>query len=64
MLGRDTAARPRGGALAAKWREGSTCFANVTTWECERPATILDIDPATRHVVAVCVPPAAGRPIR
>jgi predicted phosphohydrolase len=24
------------------WREGSTTFANVTTWECERAATVID----------------------
>lgn len=26
------------------WREGSTTFANVTTWECERGATVIDIE--------------------
>ncbi len=38
-------------------REGATTFANVTTWECERGATVLDVDLATRAVVGVVVPP-------
>ena len=29
------------------WREGATTFANVTTWECERGATVIEIDRAT-----------------
>ncbi len=40
------------------WRNGSTCFANVTTWECERAATVLDLDPDTREVAEVAVPPS------
>ena len=40
------------------WRDGEIAFANVTTWECERPATVLDIDLTTRAVTAVAVPPA------
>jgi predicted phosphohydrolase len=52
------------------WQEGGTCFANVTTWECEREPTVLDVDAASRQVFAVSVPPAecragptaAGRP--
>jgi len=45
------------------WRDGSTTFANVTTWECERAATVLDVDPSTKNVVEVFVPPsrAIGR---
>ncbi len=39
------------------WREGATCFANVTAWECERSATVLDIDPSSREVLEVAVPP-------
>lgn len=39
------------------WREGETCFANVTTWECERAPTVLDYDAAARRVVEVDVPP-------
>jgi hypothetical protein len=26
------------------WTHGPTVFANVTTWECERPPTVIDID--------------------
>jgi Icc-related predicted phosphoesterase len=40
------------------WHEGGVCFANVTTWECEREPTVLDIDPVTRAVTPVRVPPA------
>jgi predicted phosphohydrolase len=40
------------------WRDGPTTFANVTTWECERPATVLDFDPITKLVREVSVPPA------
>jgi predicted phosphohydrolase len=39
------------------WRVGQTWFANVTTWESERGATVLDYDPHTRQVDAVLVPP-------
>jgi 3',5'-cyclic AMP phosphodiesterase CpdA len=37
------------------WNEGWTAFANVTTWECARPPTVIDIDRAT--VTPVSVPP-------
>jgi predicted phosphohydrolase len=40
------------------WTRGTTTLANVTTWECERPATVLDFDPQTRSVAPVSVPPA------
>jgi Icc-related predicted phosphoesterase len=43
------------------WWQGGTCFANVTTWECERGPTVLDLDLASRRVFAVSVPPADGR---
>ncbi len=43
------------------WRDSDICFANVTTWECERPPTVFDIDPATRAVTAVHVPPRNPR---
>lgn len=43
------------------WHLGPTCFANVTTWECERAATVVDYDPATKKVTAVAVPPARRR---
>ena len=39
------------------WRKGETVFANVTTWECERGVTVLDVDSGT--VRAVSVPPRA-----
>jgi predicted phosphohydrolase len=39
------------------WRDGSTCFINVTTWECERPPTVIDVDPSTGGVAEVAVPP-------
>ena len=37
------------------WREGPTTFANVTTWECERAATVIDLD--AHAVTPVDVPP-------
>jgi predicted phosphohydrolase len=40
------------------FRDGATTFVNATTWECERRATVLDVDPRGRTVVAVDVPPA------
>jgi predicted phosphohydrolase len=43
------------------WCEGGTYFANVTTWECERGPTVLDVDLASRRVFAVRVPPAEGQ---
>ena len=42
------------------WQIGETCFANVTTWECERPATVVDFDVATRTVTPVDTPLARG----
>lgn len=39
--------------------EGATTFANVTTWECERGATVIDIDSA--GVRPVVVPPHGRR---
>lgn len=41
------------------WSESGTVYANVTTWECERPATVLDLDAA--GVTPVSVPPAGRR---
>jgi Icc-related predicted phosphoesterase len=43
------------------WRHDDICFANVTTWEGERGATVLDIDVRSRRVVEVRVPPADRR---
>lgn len=42
------------------WQIGETLFANVTTWECERPPTVIDLDPTTKTVTPVSVPPARG----
>jgi predicted phosphodiesterase len=42
------------------WRNESIAFANVTTWECERPPTVLDIDLSTKEVMPVIVPPPAA----
>jgi Icc-related predicted phosphoesterase len=39
------------------WREGGSCLVNVTTWECERAPTVVDVDPSTGEVVAVSIPP-------
>ena len=37
------------------WRDGETTFANVTTWECERQPTVIDLEPG--HVTPLVVPP-------
>lgn len=42
------------------WRDGRVCYANVTTWECERAASVIDYDPATGEVTLVAVPPAGA----
>jgi predicted phosphodiesterase len=42
------------------WRDGATCFLNVTTWECERAPTVLDIDPSTGTITEVAIPPRAA----
>ena len=39
------------------WREDGVCYANVTTSECERGPTVLDLDIAARQVIEVTVPP-------
>jgi hypothetical protein len=41
------------------WEVDGTCFANVTTWECERQPTVLAID--GRSVIGEVVPPADSR---
>jgi 3',5'-cyclic AMP phosphodiesterase CpdA len=38
------------------WRDGSTTFANVTSWECTRAATVIDLSPGA--VAPVVVPPS------
>ncbi len=35
------------------WRHGPTLFANVTTWECERSPTVIDIEPGDVRTVEV-----------
>jgi predicted phosphohydrolase len=40
------------------WREGATLYANVTTWECERAASVFDLD---AHSVATVAIPPSGR---
>jgi predicted phosphohydrolase len=37
------------------WQDGPTTFANVTTWDCERPPTVIDVGDA---IVPVVVPPS------
>lgn len=39
------------------WFEDGICFANVNTWECERAATVIDLDPASRTLTPIAVPP-------
>jgi predicted phosphohydrolase len=37
------------------WRDGATVLANVTTWECERAPTVIDLD--GEAVTPIVVPP-------
>ena len=41
------------------WHDGSTVLANVTTWECERPPTVIDLD--GDMITPVVVPPHGRR---
>jgi Icc-related predicted phosphoesterase len=41
------------------WQHGETTFANITTWECERPATVIDV--LADRIVPVVVPPHGRR---
>lgn len=41
------------------WFRDEICFANVTTWECERRPTVIDFDPVTKAVTLIDVPPAS-----
>ena len=41
------------------WQEGLTTFANVTTWECERGATVIDVEPTS--ITPIVVPPHGRR---
>jgi len=38
------------------WERDGVRFANVTTWECERPPTVIDVDASS--IRAISVPPA------
>jgi predicted phosphohydrolase len=40
------------------WREQGIAYANVTTWECEREATVIDVDVASGKVIPIQVPVA------
>lgn len=40
------------------WQDGSTTLVNITTWECDRCPTVLDIDTDTGAVELIDVPPA------
>lgn len=42
------------------WIEGDIGFCNVTTWECERAATVIDVDESSGSVTPVAIP-ARGR---
>jgi len=39
------------------WLHGDTLFCNVTTWECERAPTVIDIDERSKAVSVVSAPP-------
>lgn len=41
------------------WEHDGIAFANVTTWECERPPTVIDLALDTRNVRPVSIPPAS-----
>jgi predicted phosphohydrolase len=41
------------------WQQDGVVFANVATWECERPPTVFDID--AKSVTTVFAPPREGR---
>lgn len=36
---------------------GGIMFVNVTTWECERPPSVIDLDPDTLEVALTSIPP-------
>lgn len=37
------------------WRAGTTTFVNATTWECELPPAVIDLDAATGQVDVVAI---------
>jgi Icc-related predicted phosphoesterase len=43
------------------WQHEGTCFANVTTWECERGPSVFDYDASSGKTSPVSIPPAKGR---
>jgi Icc-related predicted phosphoesterase len=63
LRGRVAALRPRVHVFGhihedgGVWEVEETTFVNCTTWECERPPTVIDVDLSTREVV-VHAPPA------
>jgi predicted phosphohydrolase len=41
------------------WTDGATTYANVTTWECERAPTVIDID--AQAITPITIPPHGRR---
>jgi hypothetical protein len=44
------------------WSDAGVCFANVTTWECARAPTVIDLDLASGQLAAVQVPSPEYQP--
>ena len=42
------------------WEIAGSTFVNCTTWECERPPTVIDLEPETGDIL-VAAPPARSR---
>jgi len=40
------------------WKEEGITYINATTWECDRPASLIDYRPKERSVQALCIPKA------
>lgn len=40
------------------WQHNGICYANVTTWECERAASVIDYEPGSGAVSFVSIPAA------
>lgn len=40
------------------WQQDGIAFANVTTWECDRGVSVIDVDIESRQVTPVFIPPA------
>jgi predicted phosphodiesterase len=45
-------------AAGGFWRIGGTCFSNVTTWNGQRQATVLNVDPHTLSIREITVQPS------